>query len=156
PASRIATTCSGIALFTASVSRSDTAAIGLPKISANPLIAANPTRSPVNDPGPDATAKPPISPLLNPCFDSRPLIWGTNCAENVPPSKGTMSITEQFSPLQFASAMLPFLPDVSAARRSMNTHSFDPANARHWCLAQRDASTNSNSTPPALEGCTNT
>jgi hypothetical protein len=44
-------------------------------------------RRPVNDPGPEATAKAPMSRLVNPCAESNSAICGTSCAEKVPPVK---------------------------------------------------------------------
>src|SRR5271157_208202 len=48
---------SGAAPKEAIARRLDTAAAGLPSASANPLTHARPTRTPVNDPGPEAAAK---------------------------------------------------------------------------------------------------
>ena len=136
----------------------ETAAIGFTKTSASALTTASPMRNPVNDPGPEAVANPPISPLPNPCFSSKAAICGTSSAENVPPTSGATSKTSQESSgPHCASAMLPSLPEVSTARRIMieigNCRSV-PARKHRWPL--QAASTNSSSTPPALDGCTKT
>ena len=47
-------------------SSSDTAAIGLFNTSARAFTAARPIRKPVNDPGPETTAKAPMAVLMNP------------------------------------------------------------------------------------------
>ena len=135
----------------ATTSSSDTVAIGFARISAKPLIAANPTRKPVNEPGPEATAKASMSCFLKPCFERSAAICGTSCAENVPPARGTTSITSHvplFKPC--ASAMLPCLPEVSAARMSMELkRRFQSAEG---LVRRSSSSTNSSKTPPALGG----
>src|SRR5690349_8483424 len=104
----------------ATASSSETAAIGLARTSASALIAANPTRRPVNDPGPDATANPSICCLSKLCFVRSAAICGTSCAEKVPPASATTSSASQTpSGSHLARAMLPCLPDVSVASRSM-------------------------------------
>ena len=47
--------------------------MGFCRISARALMAARPTRSPVNDPGPETTMKAPMSALLRPC------VWQKGC-----------------------------------------------------------------------------
>ena len=69
----------------------ETAAIGFCKISASALMAASPTRNPVNDPGPEATAKASMSVFARLCLVSNEEICGTSCAEKVPPSSETSS-----------------------------------------------------------------
>ena len=61
--------------------------IGFSRISASALIAASPTRSPVNEPGPETTMKASISALLRRCLSSKAAICGTSCAENMPPAR---------------------------------------------------------------------
>ena len=61
-----------VAAARATASKRETAAIGFSRISASALMAANPTRRPVKDPGPDATANAPISFLVSPCFRQQP------------------------------------------------------------------------------------
>jgi hypothetical protein len=75
----------------ATASNKETATMGLPNISASALIAANPTRNPVKDPGPEATAKASKFCFTNPYLDNKDEICGTSWAENVPPFKGTTS-----------------------------------------------------------------
>src|ERR1700733_2258120 len=118
-------------------------------------------RNPVKDPGPETAAKAPMSALLNLCLASKAAICGTSSAENVPPESAATSMTSQASPgPHCASAMLPCFPEVSTARRSMNENCDAQIRANsakiRGRLYQCAASTNSSSTPPALEGCTNT
>src|SRR5579872_6583651 len=122
PPSSAAITLPRESAATATASSIETAAIGFPSTSANALTTANPMRNPVNDPGPDTTANPPISALLKLCFSRNPAICGTSSAENVPPVSATTSITSQASPgPHCATAMLPCLPDVSTASRIMTS-----------------------------------
>src|SRR5712671_472964 len=128
PASRTAVTLPMHPVW-ATASNVDTVAMGLRRISASPLIAARPTRNPVNDPGPEATAKPPMSFFENPCLASVAATCGTSCAEKVPPDKATTSristsrssivLDAWASSFARARAMLPCLPEVSVARRNM-------------------------------------
>src|SRR5438093_9623522 len=105
----------------ATASSSETAAIGLASTSASALIAANPTRNPVKDPGPEATANASICCLLKLCLVRSAAICGTSCAENVPPASATTSSASQApSGSHPANAMLPCFPEVSAASRSMD------------------------------------
>ncbi len=106
----------------ATASSSETAAIGLASTSASALIAANPTRRPVKEPGPEATANASICCLSKLCFVRSAAICGTSCAEKVPPASATTSSASQApSGSHRASAMLPCFPEVSAASRSMDS-----------------------------------
>src|ERR1700676_1639158 len=122
PASNTASPRPWDAVLRAIASKIETAAMGFFKASANALIAAKPTRRPVNDPGPETTAKAARSFLLPPCFSRSLAICGTSCAENAPPSRDrTSRISMPLWPWDTrASAMLPFLPEVSIARRSID------------------------------------
>src|SRR4029077_15278834 len=58
--------------------------------------------------------------LRYPCFSSSAAICGTSCAENAPPASAVTPISVQIPPVSHsASAMLPCLPEVSVARRSI-------------------------------------
>src|SRR5271165_206119 len=122
PPSRAATTLPWARLALATSCNRETGTMGFFRISASALIAAKPTRRPVNDPGPETTMKASISALLRPCLASRVAICGTNCAENVPPASGATSTTaascRSCSPAR-ARATVPFVPEVSVTRRSM-------------------------------------
>src|SRR5437667_11322161 len=105
----------------ATASSSETAAIGLASTSASALIAANPTRRPVKEPGPEATANASICCLSKLCFVRSAAICGTSCAEKVPPASATTSSASQApsgSPRDRAVAACS--PDVSCAHRSMD------------------------------------
>src|SRR6185437_13579365 len=83
-------------------------------------MALRPTRSPVNDPGPDAAAKPSMSRTPNLLFSSRAATVGTSCAENVPPAIGADASTPKpVVPLASANVTPPDLPDVSIPRINM-------------------------------------
>src|ERR1700757_966571 len=128
----------------ARASKRETAAIGVPRISASALMAVRLTRKPVNDAGPLATAKAVMSFLLSPCLARRLAIWGTSWAENVPPSSGTTSrivnseVSRAFSGAR-ATAMLPSFPEVSTARRIIVWKSLVDGRwllaGGHWLLA---------------------
>src|SRR5579862_5642546 len=97
--------------------------MGLWRISASALIAANPTRKPVKDPGPETTMNAPMSFFVKPCLARRAAICGTSCAEKVPPVRETSSIIGG-APVFAGSATraiatLPSLPEVSVTRRSI-------------------------------------
>src|SRR5215469_13044870 len=106
-------------------SRRETAAIGLSRTSARAFMAARPTRSPVNEPGPEATAKASISSFFNLCLISKAEICGTSCAEKVPPSSGTRSRVSGSPRPNRTSAMLPWFPEVSAPRISISVSRLD-------------------------------
>ena len=66
-------------------SRVEQGAQGLSPGQASPLAAATPMRTPVNDPGPAATATTSISSSVRPVFFSRPDTMGIRVAEWVSP-----------------------------------------------------------------------
>src|SRR6185437_7459586 len=84
-------------------------------------MAASPTRRPVNEPGPETTAKPSMACLLKPWRFSASAICGTSCAEKVPPSSATISSVRAFPSSNSTRAMLPPFPDVSTPRISIGS-----------------------------------
>ena len=97
----------------------ETDAIGLPSVSPRPFTAARPTRRPVNDPGPEAAARPSNFSLGMPCRVSSAAMAGISCAEKVPPATGTLSMSSKLVASPRPRAILPCLPEVSTAKISI-------------------------------------
>src|SRR5262249_43756831 len=126
-----------------------------------PLIALKPTRSPVNEPGPEAAAKPPRSLAAYPCLCNNAAKVGTSCAEKVPPAIGADSITRTAFSSACASVIPPGGAEVSIARMSIvsfyvqfNCGDFWQS-WQFWQSPQAPSGTSctsSSNTPPVLDG----
>ncbi len=82
PASSTAVTMLlAVPCVTASASSMETVASGFWSTSHSPFTVANPTRKPVNEPGPETTAKPSRSVVLRRFSCSKPSIVGISRAE---------------------------------------------------------------------------